>query len=98
MPLLTKKQHRERLILHRAMRTVVKVKPEQLADKIHKYLIFAQGEPWGEKQLIDEFKGFLDRVTVPVGSENKTDGRRARLKYLTIIELPKPKGSGFFPI
>ena len=83
MTLLTKRQMHERLWLQQTIRTVVKTEPEQLAAKIHDCLMFLQKKELNNNQIIDEFKDFLDRVTVQTVSGNNADGWRTRLKYLT---------------
>ena len=83
MPLLTKKQMHERLWLQQTMQTVVKSEPEQLAAKIHDCLMFLQKKELSNNKIIDEFKDFLDRVTVETISGNNVDGWRTRVKYLT---------------
>ena len=83
MSLLTKKQCYERLWLQQTMVTVTKVEPEQLAAKIHDCLIFLQRKELNNNDIIDEFKDFLNRVTVETVSGDNVDGWRTRTKYLT---------------
>ena len=83
MPLLTKKQCYERLWLQQTMRTVTKVEPEALAAKIHDCLMFLQRKELSNNEIIDEFKDYLDRVTVSIVTGDNVDGWRTRTKYLT---------------